>query len=106
VSVAGFGVLLCAPGLAWALLGFVLIGLGASNVVPVLFRRAGALPGMPSAIAIAALTTVGYGGQLLGPAAVGFVSHLTSLPTAFWLLGALMVLVPAFAGRVAGKAPH
>ena len=106
VSVAGFGVLLCAPSLAWALLGFVLIGLGASNVVPVLFRRAGALPGMPSAIAIAALTTVGYGGQLLGPAAVGFVSHLTSLPTAFWLLGALMVLVPAFAGRVAGKAPH
>ncbi len=106
VSVAGFGVLLCAPGLAWALLGFALIGLGASNVVPVLFRRAGALPGVPAAIAIAALTTVGYGGGLLGPAAVGFVSHFTSLSTAFWLLGALMALVPLCAGRVAGKKPH
>jgi hypothetical protein len=78
----------------------VLIGVGASNVVPVLFRRAGALPGMPAAIAVASLTTVGYGGGLLGPAAVGFVSHFTSLPTAFWLLGALMVLVPICAGRV------
>jgi len=100
VSVAGFGVLLWATSLPWALLGFVLIGLGASNVVPVLFRRAGALPGMPAAIAVASLTTVGYGGGLLGPAAVGFVSHFTSLPTAFWLLGALMVLVPICAGRV------
>jgi predicted MFS family arabinose efflux permease len=102
LSVIGFLVLLCAGRLEGALLGFVLIGLGASNIVPVLFRRAGTLPGMPAAIAIAALTTTGYGGQLLGPAAVGFVSQLTSLPAAFWLLAALMALVPVFAGKVAG----
>ena len=104
LSVAGFVVLLCAGRLEAALLGFVLIGLGASNVVPVLFRRAGTLPGLPAAIAIAALTTTGYGGQLMGPAAVGFMAKLTSLPAAFWLLAALMALVPAFAGRVAAPA--
>ena len=104
LSVVGFLVLLSVGRLEGALLGFVLIGLGASNIVPVLFRRAGTLPGMPAAIAIAALTTTGYGGQLLGPAAVGFVSQLTSLPAAFWLLAALMALVPIFAGKVAGPA--
>ena len=100
-AVGGFVVLLFAPRLELALAGFVLIGLGASNIVPVLFRRAGTLPGTPTAMALAALTTVGYAGQLLGPAAVGFVSHLASLPTAFWLLAALLLAVPAFAGKVA-----
>ena len=102
LSVAGFAVLLCGGRLEWALAGFVLIGLGASNIVPVLFRRCGSVPGTPPAMAVAALTTVGYAGQLMGPAAVGFVSHASSLPAAFCLLAALMVLVPLFAGKVAG----
>jgi len=101
VSVAGFAVLLVGGRLETALAGFVLIGLGASNIVPVLFRRAGNVPNTSAAMAVAALTTVGYAGMLMGPAAVGFVSHLASLPVAFALLAALMALVPACAGRAA-----
>ena len=102
VSVVGFVVLLAFARLDVALAGFVLIGLGAANVVPVLFRRSGSVPGTSPAMAIAALTTVGYAGQLMGPAAVGFISHLASLPAAFWLLGALMLLVPLCAGKAMG----
>jgi MFS family permease len=76
---------------------FVLIGLGASNVVPVLFRQAGAQNAMPTAMAISAVTTIGYAGQLLGPAVMGFISMLAGLQAAFWMLAALMCLVPAFA---------
>jgi hypothetical protein len=72
----------------------------------VLFRRSGNVPGTSPAMAIAALTTVGYAGQLMGPAAVGFVSHLASLPSAFWLLAALMALVPLCAGKAVGAAPR
>ena len=103
LAIAGFAVLLLSGRLEAALAGFVLIGLGASNVVPVLFRRAGSVPGTSAAMAVAAITTTGYAGQLLGPAAVGFVSKATSLPTAFWLLAALMALVPVFAGKVAAR---
>lgn len=103
VSVAGFAVLLLGGRLEIALAGFVLIGLGASNIVPVLFRRAGNVPGTSAAMAVAALTTVGYAGQLMGPAAVGFVSHLASLPVAFWVLAALMALVPFSTGRVVAR---
>ena len=103
VSLLGFAVLLAGGRLETALAGFVLIGLGASNIVPVLFRRAGNVPGTSAAMAVAALTTVGYAGQLMGPAAVGFVSHLASLPLAFWVLAALMALVPACAGRVVAR---
>jgi hypothetical protein len=103
LSLLGFAVLLCGDRLALALGGFTLIGLGASNIVPVLFRRCGTVPGASPAMAVAALTTVGYAGQLTGPAAVGFVSHLASLPAAFWLLAALMAVVPLCAGKALAR---
>ena len=103
LAVLGFAVLLFGGRLELALAGFALIGLGASNIVPVLFRRCGSVPGTSAAMAVAALTTVGYAGQLMGPAAVGFVAHLASLPAAFWLLAALMVVVPLSANKVVGR---
>ncbi|TNC48597.1 MFS transporter [Rubellimicrobium rubrum] len=97
LTVAGFVLLLSVDWTAGALLGFVLIGLGASNIVPVLFSRAGRQTVMPAGLAVAAVTTTGYAGILAGPAAMGFVSHVTSLTWAFWMLAALMLLVPVFA---------
>ena len=44
IAIAGFVVLLRAPVAAVAIGGFLLIGLGASNLVPVLFRRAAGRP--------------------------------------------------------------
>ena len=77
-----------------ALFGFLLIGLGAANLVPVLFSAAGRQTVMPPGIAIAAVTTTGYAGILLGPALVGFVADATSLGTAFWLLAMLITALP------------
>lgn len=97
VTIAGFVLLLTVSWPPLALAGFVLIGFGASNIVPVLFTLAGRQTIMPAGLAVAAVTTTGYAGVLVGPAAVGFVAHLTNLPMAFWMLAALMVLVPLFA---------
>ena len=97
VALAGFGVLLLVPVPVLAISGFVLIGLGASNIVPVLFRLAGSQTAMPSGLAVAAITTTGYAGILVGPAGVGAVAHLVGLPAAFWGLAALLALVPLFA---------
>jgi predicted MFS family arabinose efflux permease len=93
IAIAGFVVLLTAPVAAVAVTGFLLIGLGASNLVPVLFRRAARQTVMPTGLAVAAITTAGYAGILIGPAGVGFVARLDGLSTAFWLLAALMGLV-------------
>jgi predicted MFS family arabinose efflux permease len=97
LTVTGFVLLLSVDWTAGALLGFVLIGLGASNIVPVLFSRAGRQTVMPAGLAVAAVTTTGYAGILAGPAAMGFVSQMTSLTWAFWMLAALMLLVPVLA---------
>lgn len=92
--ITGISTLLLSPLPAVAIAGFFLIGLGAANIVPVLFSAAGRQKTMPAGLAIAAVTTVGYAGILLGPMAIGFVANQTSLSTAFWLLAVLIVVVP------------
>ncbi|CAL75629.1 putative transport protein (permease) [Bradyrhizobium sp. ORS 278] len=105
IAIAGFVVLLVIPSVVAAIAGFALIGAGASNLVPVLFRRAGAQSTMPVGLAVAAVTTAGYSGVLLGPAGIGFVAAATNLTTSFWILAALLVIVLVSAPFVA-RAPQ
>ncbi|HET7331879.1 MFS transporter [Dyella sp.] len=97
LTIFGFMMLLLMPVPFIAMAGFLFIGLGASNVVPVLFRQAGAQRVMPAPLAVAAITTTGYAGILLGPAGVGFVARGMGLPVAFGLLAILLCAVPACA---------
>ena len=94
-AAAGFFTAVLAPSPAVALAGFVLVGLGASNIVPILFTAAGSQRDMPTGLAIGAVTTLGYAGILAGPALIGFVAHASSLQSAFAGLGCAMLLVAA-----------
>ncbi len=87
-SVAAAGMLLgsLAPSVWAALIGFAVTGLGLANLFPVAVERAGALAG-PSGVAVA--STLGYGGMLLGPPAIGFMADWFSLPTALTSVAAL-----------------
>ena len=78
------------PSWECALIGYALVGLGCSNIVPVLFSAVGRQKTMPQAVAVPALTTLGYTGVLSGPAGIGFIAHHTSLGSAFLVLAALM----------------
>jgi len=100
LAVAGLAALLLAPSAAIAIAGFLLIGLGASNLVPVLFRGAAKQTAMPTGLAVASITTAGYAGVLVGPAGIGFVAHAVGLPAAFWMLAVMMCLVTLSARAV------
>ncbi|MGI3900740.1 MAG: MFS transporter [Janthinobacterium lividum] len=103
LAVSGFAVLLSTEVKLVALTGFLLIGFGASNIVPVFFRLAGAQQAMPAALAVGAITTTGYAGILVGPAGIGFLAHSVGLPAAFWMLAGLMALVPMTANIITGR---
>ena len=95
-ALLGLCVLLLAP-VAWiGLVGFIFVGLGAANIVPILFRLAGTQHTMPKGLAVAALTTAGCAGMLAGPAVIGFLSKGIGLHNAFWFLAALLACVPIF----------
>ncbi|MBP0598866.1 MFS transporter [Herbaspirillum sp. LeCh32-8] len=73
-----------------------LSGLAAGNIVPVLFTILGRQRIMPASHAIAAASMVGYLGILMGPALIGYAAQLTTLPTAFIGIAALLLfaLIP------------
>jgi hypothetical protein len=88
------GALLLAHPVA-ALVGFGCVGLGVSNIVPVLFSAAGRMPGIPSGTAIASMSTAGYGGFLAGPPLVGFLAGGVGLPIALGVVVILVAIVSA-----------
>ncbi|WP_329289443.1 MFS transporter [Streptomyces pseudovenezuelae] len=87
-TTAALGMLLgaLAPSVCAALLGFMITGLGLANLFPVAVERAGRLAG-PDGVAVA--STLGYGGMLLGPPAIGFMADWFSLPAALTSVAAL-----------------
>jgi len=100
VAAAGFALASALPWATTSFAGFVLVGLGASNIVPVLFSAAGRIPGSAAGVSIATVTALGYAGMLAGPAAIGLVAHVTSLPLAIGGIGALLAAVAACASIV------
>ena len=100
-TAAGFFTVVLAPVPAVALLGFLLVGIGAANIVPVLFTAAGNQHDMPVGLAVSAITTIGYAGILAGPALIGFVAHAVGLHLAFAGLGVAALLVAASARLLA-----
>lgn len=75
------------------LLGFLLIGLGASNIVPILFSMTGRLVNSSSSYALTIVTSYGYVGMLIGPAFIGFIARATSLSFAFICIAFFLGLV-------------
>ncbi|NEB14589.1 MFS transporter [Streptomyces coelicoflavus] len=100
-AVAGMLLGSLTPSVWAALFGFAITGLGLANIFPVAIERAGALGG-PSGVATA--STLGYGGMLLGPPAIGFMADWFSLPAALTsvaALAAVAVLVAVATRRAA-----
>jgi hypothetical protein len=100
VAALGWGVAIVFSGPV-AVLGFALVGLGASNIVPLLFGAAARVPGVPTNVSLPLITALGYGGMLCGPALIGIAASATSLSIALSGIGMLPLVVVA-AARVAG----
>ena len=95
LAFGGILLVMFAPVDALLYVGFFAIGIGSANIVPVFFSLMGRQNVMPVSAAVSAVSTMGYLGILAGPAAIGFVSSLTTLQTAFAMLAALSILQAA-----------
>lgn len=76
--------------------GFILVGAGLANIIPILFTSAGNQPGISADFAIPAVTLFGYSGLLAGPALIGFIAHHIGLSLTF--SGALLLLLLVASG--------
>jgi MFS family permease len=97
-----------AVGLPLALIGFAATGLGVANMFPAAMTRAGLAAGPRG---VAAASTLGYAGFLLGPPTIGLLASGIGLPaglttvSALGLIAAMLAgLAHRFAGEAAGEA--
>ncbi len=81
-----------------AVAGFLITGLGLSNLVPIAFSAAGNLPGIAPGIALSLTTTIGYSGILVAPVLIGYVAEYTSFSAIFTglslMLFAILLMAP------------
>jgi predicted MFS family arabinose efflux permease len=99
LAAAGMALGLAVPSPAVALAGFALVGLGLSNVVPVLFSAASQVPGVSSAHGIAAVSGVGYLGMMAGPPLIGLIAEHASLSAGLWVVVVFAVFMAVSAKR-------
>jgi predicted MFS family arabinose efflux permease len=97
----GLAIAVFVPAWPAALFGFALLGAGCSNLVPVFYSAIGRQTLMPQSTAVPAMTSLGYAGILVGPAAIGAMAHVSSLPVALGLLILLLLYVAASARKIA-----
>lgn len=103
------GSLLAGAGLAFslfsntywlALLGFATMGAGYACIVPAVFSAAGRSKVMQPGIALAAVTTLGYLGLLLGPPVIGFLSEVFTLRGGLSLIVLLSIIIAVLSPAV------
>jgi hypothetical protein len=99
----GFGGALLVDVPAAGLVGLGLLGVGIANALPLAIGAGGNASGETPAAAAARVSTLGYLGSFVGPALVGALASLSSLPLALGL-PALLILATAFGARAVRRA--
>lgn len=99
-AMAGGIVVVLAPSIPVVVLGFAAMGIGLACTVPLVFAAAAGNDPEPGP-ALAAVSTPGYVGFLIGPPAIGGMAQLIGLGPALALLPLLLACVAALAGRTA-----
>lgn len=104
LAAAGLGVALLVARPSAAVAGFVIMGLGLAAIVPLVFRAAGA-GGATAGPALAAVSTLGYVGFLIGPPLIGLLAELVGLRAALTVVCATCTAIVVLAGRLGSRAP-
>ncbi len=103
LAALGLGLALAVQIPAVAIVGFGMMGLGLAAVVPTLFRAAGSQPGIPASVGIAAVSTMGYAGGLIGPPVIGTVAGVATLRGSLLIILVMLVILVIAGGRALAR---
>ncbi len=89
IITSGLLVAVIFPTIVTATIGFLLVGLGVSSVIPLVYSTAGKSKTMSPGVALAAVSSIGFLGFLMGPPLIGFIAQASSLRWSFTLIALL-----------------
>ncbi len=100
LTASGLLLAVCFPNFIVATIGFLIVGAGVSSVVPLIYSSVGKSKVMSPGVAIAAVSTIGYLGFLIGPPFIGFIAQATSLRISFGLIAVMGTMIAVIATKI------
>ena len=97
---AGLLLAVAAPYVATAIAGFFIVGFGVSSVVPLVYSQAGKTGSTAPGMALAAVSSVGFVGFLVGPPLIGLVAGLFSLRISMTIIALIGLLIVFMVKRI------
>ncbi len=96
----GFMISVLLPHLITATIGFLIIGLGVSSVVPTVYSTAAKSTKIAPGMALAAVSGVSFFGFLLGPPVIGYIAQLLSLQYSFAIVSLLGLCITIMVSKL------
>jgi MFS family permease len=93
LTATGLAIAVAFPQVYTAMIGFLLVGAGVSSVVPMVYSAAGKSKTMSPGVALAAVSTIGFMGFLVGPPVIGFIAGIATLRASFVLIACMGISV-------------
>ncbi|RNI32882.1 MFS transporter [Rufibacter immobilis] len=100
VTAVGLTIAVLFPHMVTAILGFLLVGAGVSAVVPLVYGVAGKTKTMAPSMALAAVSTIGFAGFLVGPPLIGLLAGISSLRLSFAVIALMGISVALLSSRI------
>jgi MFS family permease len=98
LGACGLALAVAVPTVPAGIIGFLMVGLGVANNVPVIFSAGGRFSPLAPARGIAMVATAGYAGMLAGPPIVGGTATLFGLRCGIGLVALCLVVAVLLAG--------
>jgi MFS family permease len=100
----GLSIAVIFPFLVSSIIGFLIVGFGVSSVIPLIYSEAGKSKLVSPGMALAAVSSIGFIGFLIGPPLIGIVAGIFSLRISFLIIAIIGIMVAVMVGS--GKSRH
>lgn len=97
---AGLFVAVAFPYLIPSTIAFMMVGLGVSTIVPMVYSIAGKNPNVPTSVALTVVTSVSFLGFLTGPPVIGYIAEQSSLRYSFAFIGIFGIAITLLVNRI------
>jgi len=103
LSMVGLGIALAFVSVWSTFIGFFLVGLGLSTIVPIVFSSAGNLKNISPSAGISMATSIGYTGFFIGPPTIGYLAEAFDLRVGLGFVLFLFVLMAGILAMIIRK---
>ncbi|MGZ5254097.1 MAG: MFS transporter [Flavitalea sp.] len=82
------------------IIGFAMIGMGVSTIIPIVYTLSGKNTATPPSVSLATVSSIGFSGFLIGPPLIGYIAHGIGLRMALMLLISMGFIIIILSRRV------